>query len=277
MSSYRAGVSPVNDPLARLLRARHRDQEWLTAALVAAVLAHGLIAHRLTRLSSRSWAPVKDVPTEMVEIGVPKPEPPPPVEAQKAEEPPAPTLPSPHAAPRAPTRDTPPPPAAAQAGAVVTRQPAPDEPIDLGDGFVTGAADAYAGGATLANGTSTSAVRGRPSPSGAPGGTGSAPARAPATPGPDLSRPPTLEGRSEWRCPFPAEADEGRIDHAVVSLTVSVDATGRVTRVSVASDGGHGFGREAQRCAMGRRWTPAVDPHGAPVSGTVAINVRFDR
>lgn len=113
-------------------------------------------------------------------------------------------------------------------------------------------------------------------PHGTFGGTGSAPA-ASGPPGPDRSRPPTVAGSSDWRCPFPAEADDQQIDQAVVTLKVGVNAAGGVTTVSVVSDAGHGFGREARQCATGRRWTAALDHDGSPVAGTVVINVRFNR
>jgi protein TonB len=63
----------------------------------------------------------------------------------------------------------------------------------------------------------------------------------------------------------------------VVTLEVNVDAAGRLAKVAIVRDRGHGFGREASRCATGRRWTPALDRDGSPVGGTITINVRFDR
>jgi protein TonB len=63
----------------------------------------------------------------------------------------------------------------------------------------------------------------------------------------------------------------------VVTLEVSVDAAGRLAKVAIVRDAGHGFGREASRCATGRRWMSALDRHGSPVAATLTINVRFDR
>jgi protein TonB len=48
--------------------------------------------------------------------------------------------------------------------------------------------------------------------------------------------------------------------------------------VKVVSDPGHGFGRAARMCALGRRYTPGNDRAGQPITGTTPpIKVRFTR
>jgi protein TonB len=86
-----------------------------------------------------------------------------------------------------------------------------------------------------------------------------------------------VKGALEWRCPFPPEADAAGIDAAVATIRVDVDASGIVRSVSVPGDPGHGFGREARRCALTREWTPALDRNGKPADGVAVVNVRFVR
>jgi protein TonB len=62
-----------------------------------------------------------------------------------------------------------------------------------------------------------------------------------------------------------------------VTIRVRVASTGVAESVEVIADPGHGFGREAWRCAMTKRWSPAFDRAGNPTEGTVTIRVRFDR
>jgi protein TonB len=165
-------------------------------------------------------------------------------------------------------------PAAAQAGAVLTAPPDPNEPVNF-DGIISGNADAFAGGNTTANGTSATAVRVAPGASGVPGGTGTAPT------GPrdvDRSRPAKLAGSTDWHCPFPPEADVEQIDQAFVIVQVATRPDGSPERVSIISDPGHGFGRAAQRCAMQERYEPAFNHDGNPIAGlTKSIRVRFER
>jgi protein TonB len=42
-------------------------------------------------------------------------------------------------------------------------------------------------------------------------------------------------------------------------------------------DPGTGFGREARRCALRKRWSPALDRAGRPTAGAAVVNVRFVR
>ena len=163
---------------------------------------------------------------------------------------------------------------------MLTQEPKPDEPVDLtGNTIVQGNADSYAGGFTATNGTGTGAVAQMPSPTGAPGGTG--PARAappPPPPTPDRSRAASLGGGAEWSCPFPPEADTAQIDEAYVTLQVDVGADGSPSAVRVVSDPGSGFGREARRCALAKRFQAALDHDGNPVSGmTRPFRVHFSR
>jgi protein TonB len=161
-----------------------------------------------------------------------------------------------------------PPPAAAQAAPVLA---AAEDVVDFGDTFVAGKGASYAGGFTEANGTATQAVRDqRAQAGGVEAGTGTLPAG-------DLSRLPQLADGVEWDCPFPPEADDAGVDHAVVTLRVEVSAAGNVTDVRSTSDPGHGFAREARACATTKRWSPGLNRAGAPSAGAVVVNVRFDR
>lgn len=168
--------------------------------------------------------------------------------------------------------------AAAAAGAVLTQETKPDEPVDLTNSFVTGSGTAYAGGTTMAAGTATQAVRAPvASPTGVVGGTGTG-APAPVQTGPDRSRSAGLGGSKSWNdCPFPPEADVDNIDQAAVLVQVSVAPDGRPATVKIVSDPGHGFGRAARSCAMQRSYQTALDREGKPVGGIFTANVTFAR
>jgi protein TonB len=215
------------------------------------------------------------LPSQSEEIEILREEapPPPPPVAAPAE----PEAPPPKAAPHIAPREAPPP-APAQAAKVLTQEPRPDEPIDLtGNTFVQGNSDVYAGGFTTSNGTSTTAVRTQASPTGVPGGTG-APTAPAGPPKVDRSRRASLGGSSDWNCPFPPEADSAQMDEAYVTLQVDVRADGSPATVRVTSDPGNGFGREARRCALGKRFSPELDADGNAVAGTTKpFRVHFSR
>lgn len=187
-----------------------------------------------------------------------------------AESPPAAAEPTP-AAPRprvaVPKREAPPP-EAAQAGKVLA---VAGDVVDFGDTFVAGTGRSYAGGVTERGGTATHAVTGvRARAGGVEGGTGTGRNG-------DRTRAPQLAGGASWDCPFPEEADDAGIDHALVTLRVEVDRAGLVARVEVTRDPGDGFGREARRCALRKRWSAGLDRAGVPTAAAAIVNVRFDR
>lgn len=172
----------------------------------------------------------------------------------------------------------PPPPAAAEAAKVLTADPDPNEPVDMTNTIVQGNGNTFAGGQTASNGTSKTAVTNMAaSPTGVPGGTGTAP--APAAPKVDRSRKAGLLGSSDWTdCPFPAEADAEQIDQAFVLIQVRVKPDGNPETVTVVQDPGHGFGREARKCAMRKKYTFALDADGNAVPAvTNPFRVRFER
>ena len=171
----------------------------------------------------------------------------------------------------------PPPPAAADAAKVLMQEPAKDEPVDLtGNTFLNGNADTAVGGTTQIGGTGKTPTN---SPAavatGVQGGTGTV--AAPATKV-DRSRPAKITNVSNLeRCPFPAEADAEQIDEAVVGISVSVTAEGRPASVAITSDPGHGFAREARKCAMREGYTPALNVDGIPIPGTYPVRFKFTR
>ncbi len=280
-------VVPTREPLARVLDLDRRRMTVMIVCGAIAYLLHGAAAARAAMISldlihwthdvralihEKLWATYDVDMFKAPEEKAPPPEPEP--EPEKA-----PAVPPPLAQPKdVPTpKDEPPPPAPApaQAGQVVT---APDEPVDFTrDGFTQGNAATYAGGVTHAQGTSATAVRNvAAQPGGVPGGTGTAPA-APA-PAVDKSRAAGLRGSSEWKCPWPSEADAEQIDEAYVTVQVTVGPDGRAKTVAVTSDPGHGFGREARLCALRETYTPALDRDGAAIAGqTKAFRIHFER
>jgi protein TonB len=274
-----AGNVPYDDPMSKVLGLDAGTSglaAWFGFTSAGTLLLVWLVALALGVAWWRTaHVKTRHDTTEEIEIlrDVTPPPPPPVIEETK---------PEPMAPPRSPTTHEalpPPPPAPAQAAKVLTQEPRPDEPVDLtGDTIVTGNADTYAGGFTAGNGTSANAVHAMPSPTGVPGGSGAPPA-APAPPqGPDLSRTAALGGASEWSCPFPPEADTAQIDEAYVTLQVEVRADGTPTIARVLGDPGNGFGREARRCAMNRRYSTALDRDGQAVAGTTkAFRVHFSR
>ncbi|MFI5308934.1 MAG: TonB family protein [Polyangiales bacterium] len=253
-------------------RARTRLR-FLLAAL-AALLAHGSLVlwARGTEQSLESWATELALRVhaelskeELVELSKPLPPPPP-----------APPPPVPPPAVREklaePRRTAPPsapsPPAAA--AAIVAAEPAPNAPLDLtGETFVTGNANAYAGGVTSGTGTSRTPVRAVVPASAA--------ARLPRPSRPDLSSKVALQ-EQDWQCPWPREAEGEPIDEQVVILRVVVRPDGSAESAALVHGPGHGFGEAALACALRTRFTPGHGRDGEPVTQqSPPIRVRFTR
>jgi protein TonB len=273
----------LEDPLQRVLDLDSRSMKWgviigicgalalhIAGATEAARLANGLGIWALDARAQVSSYLSRYYDIEMIN---PPPPPPPPEEKPPEEE-----APKPVAAIKAPTQEREaPPPAPAQAGKILTQEPDPNEPVDLtGQGFVTGNAENYAGGVTASSGTSKTAVRELNAVvGGVPGGTGT---KVGAVGGPDLSRAPGIVGGSQWDCPFPSEADAEEINYQRVKLLIVVRPDGTPQDAKVIGDPGNGFGREARKCAMTRRYEPALDRQGNPVAGTIPqVNITFQR
>jgi protein TonB len=276
----------LQDPLAQVLELDSKSMKWgviiglcgavafhIAAATEAARIANGMGRWAFEVRSEISAYLSKFYDIEMVE----PPPPPPPPEPPPEEKAPEPETPKPVAV-KAPAPDKEqPPPAPAQAGKILTQEPDPNEPVDLtGQGFVTGNADSYAGGVTANTGTSKNAVRDLNAVvGGTPGGTGT---KVGAPLGPDQSRPASVLGSSQWDCPFPAEADAEEINYQRVKLMIVVRPDGTPQDAKVIADPGNGFGREARKCALTRRYEPARDREGRAVLGTIPqINITFQR
>ncbi|HMJ51149.1 MAG TPA: energy transducer TonB [Polyangiaceae bacterium] len=270
------------DPLERVLELDSRSMKWgAIIGMCGALALHIVGATEAARLANGlgRWAldarsQVSAYLSHFYDIEMINPPPPPPPEEKPPEE----EAPKPVAAIKAPSQEREaPPPAPAQAGKILTQEPDPNEPVDLtGQGFVTGNADAYAGGVTAKDGTSKTAVRNLNAVvGGVPGGTGTK--LAPPS-GPDQSRAPSIVGSSQWDCPFPPEADAEEINYQRVKLLIVVRPDGTPQDAKVLSDPGNGFGREARKCALTRRYEPALDREGRPVAGTISqVNITFQR
>jgi periplasmic protein TonB len=219
------------------------------------------------RPSAQALLEVELAPEPPPEVKPPEPEPeqPEPIKLKIAK--PAPT-PVPESEPepeRAPAEDTPPPAAAEASAALTQNEDAKEAPSDT---LVTGNAASYAGGTTERGGTASQAVH-TPNAraAGVPDGSGDAPV--------DRSRAPQLAAGTDWSCPFPAEAEEDGVDHAVVGLEVEIATSGAVLAVTIHSDPGSGFGREARSCALKKHWRPGLDKNGQPIQQKHRLNVTF--
>jgi periplasmic protein TonB len=271
----------VRDPLAKVLSLGRRELPLgVTIGLLGAILLHSPAVYAITISLVHLADFSRDVQSEVlarlrgtydVDTTPPPPPPPepPPEETPVEKQPVVPT-----------STKTEAPPAAAEAGKVLTQEPDPNEPVDLtGNTFVSGDSDRFAGGTTAVTGTSKTAVRERNTkPGGVPGAKGVKPGGGPpAAPKQDQGRAAVPTSRN-WNCGFPPEADFDQIDFATVMLTVTVGADGRAKTVTVLSDPGHGFGRLARSCAQRMQYTPGLDKDGNPVAKTTApFPVRFTR
>ncbi len=225
----------------------------------------------------------EDKPEEQVQVQAPEPEPAEPEPNDLAQ------LPPPEPAATDPQNDSPypdepyQPPAAAAAEAQDTLTTDSDT-VNMTDGWSivdNDGSTSRATGYSSTKGTDRRHVSdSRARPDGKPGGTGAGPAK-PAPPPPrapekDMSRQARPVGGA-WNCPFPAQADLNQVDRAVATISVTVAADGRPTSASVVSDPGYGFGAQAQRCAMSKRYTPALDKRGNKIAQTIPVRVRFTR
>jgi len=199
-----------------------------------------------------------------------------PPEPKAEPSPPPPTADQPPA--QAESEPTPAPPAAADAVKVLTSEPASEEPVDLtGNTFVSGNAAVAVGGVTQVGGTAKAPTYNpNASATGVGSGTGSTPAPAPARI--DRSRAAQIVNKANLeRCPFPPEADAEQVDEAAVGIEVRVGVSGRAESVSITRDPGHGFGREARKCALRETYAPALNQDGLPIPGIYRVNFRFSR
>jgi len=283
LHAARLGASGLAvDPMSRVLATGPRIPVAVTIA--AAVFLHVGMAAGATAASlfdeifawQKGIHDLVDYKLSQYEIDVVKePPPPPPVEEKKPE--PEPEVPKPVAKDDTP----PPPPQPAEAAKVLTQAEDPNAPVDLtGNTFVTGSGSTYAGGTTSAQGTSKTAVYNpAATPTGVPGGTGTVAAPPVQTRKEDKSRVPGLLGSVDWNdCPFPGEADAEQIDQAFVLIQVKVKPDGSPENVTVVQDPGHGFGREARKCAMRKKYSQGLDADGNAIGGmTKPFRVRFER
>jgi protein TonB len=158
-----------------------------------------------------------------------------------------------------------------------------DDPVDLtGAGWAIVDKDgskATGGGYTSKDGKSKKPVRNPHARNdGVKGGKGTGPAQPPR-PKVDRSRSVSLQGGATWNdCPFPPQADLEQVDRAAVLVSVTVSPDGSARSVRVMSDPGYGFGQQAKRCAMTKRYKPALDAGGQPITASSPpIRINFSR
>jgi protein TonB len=263
------------DVLLERLRLFSRGERWLSLSVLGAAALHGLVAIILPSECGECRVLPRADATETFEVEPLPPALPPVTQVEHPEplgRPPSQPAQA-RVAARVPTARSV---ETASAGAALTRTDESEAPADFTDELLTGSAHAYAGGLTDGQGRSARPVH-------------RALGAAPVAPGtdrrtagggvaaPSRSRSAGLAGASSWDCPFPTDADREGVHRALATVRVDVDATGRATRALVVTDPGHGFGSAAQRCALARRWVPALNEEGAPIAASVIVGVRFVR
>ncbi|HMI92376.1 MAG TPA: hypothetical protein VK509_13465, partial [Polyangiales bacterium] len=201
-------------------------------SLSAAALVHVALALLLPRASQplidRSWSAL-----QLIEIAPPPPQAPP-IRARSERAVPSSAAPTPRPAAPSPPRREPP-------VAALPLDPAPDAPADFATALASAEPATTDRQGPLPVHSARSQSRSRPLE------------RAQsASPGLDRSRNLTLAGGLDWRCAFPAQADDADVDRGTATLRIAADAQGRVREVSVLSDSGHGFGRAARNCAFSK-------------------------
>lgn len=289
-ASPRSPGAPRRDPLGLILLGA--GDRWdvisifmgVAVALHVALLVFAIVGGMLKDIHDAvtdGRARIHDFLFRQYEVEVIKPKEAPPPEPPPEPEPPPPA-PAPVAKAAKPVDDDPykdvatPP---AQATKVLTAAPKEDEPLDLTDkGFVSGEGNAV-GGQQSGDGKGDKVTMARKaSLTGVEGHHGTAPApMAPPPPTEDKSRSVQLSGGSTRNCPFPPEADADQVDQAVATIQVTVRPDGSVLSANIVSDPGHGFGRAARFCMLGRHFQPALDRSGSPIVGSTPVNVSFTR
>lgn len=279
-----AARAPMRDPFAGVLSIGDHTSWIVLAALAGALLIHGAAAVRTALIdpvlidwSARTGDVIEHRLNAAIDVSFNKePPPPPPPEETKDEEKPVESAPPPvlkEANPYEDVKPTEAPKPAAEASQILAANPS-DELDFTGNTFVTGNAATYGGGSTTSAGTSKKAAR--------TGGNGNG-TSATATQeqvqmtGPDRSRSISLAGSSDWKCPWPSEADAENIDESAVTIEVAVGTDGRAQKVSVLKDPGFGFGREAKACAMRQSYNTALDRDGKPIAASKKFSVHFER
>lgn len=253
------------DVLPERLALLGATRRWPFAASLLAVAVHAALSYALSRAAPLEPAVASPEPIEIVPIEPPPPPPPPPL----PEPPPAVDAPAPSVPAAAPAR------APAAAAAAMTQTAPPEQLVDFSDELVTGTATSYQGGTTAAGPAKTSAGPAVSRVGSTSSGTGKGTSRGAGSV--DRSRPASVMGGLDWRCPFPEEANAAGVDRALAKIRVEIDAAGHVRNVVVVHDPGHGFGRAAERCARGKRFHAALDRDGRAVAMQVAVGVRFVR
>jgi len=262
-----SSTGPVHPHIADVVLAGRVDRPLgrsaLAAALAIAVHVVLLAWATASKASLESWSAqlAAQLHQEIAREHVVELAPPPPPKAlPRVEQPPqrAPVARVVHR--RADSRPPPP----AQAGRIVAREEAPRAPLDLtGNSFVTGTAQAYAGGVTSSAGTNPDAVETREVDPRAPPGE------------PDRSRRVALveEGCHSW----PPEAEAEPVDHKDVALRLVVRVDGTVESARLIGDPGRVFGAAAVECALRSRFAPELDAAGRPVQAKFRFTWHFTR
>jgi protein TonB len=164
--------------------------------------------------------------------------------------------------------------AVAQAAKILTT----DDDKASGPSIASGNADGPTYGMVAGAGTgSAPTFNPRAALTGKPGSSGGGPVAPP--PAIDRTRGAHVYGGFTSDCDFPVEADPAGIDHASVTVVVTVGPNAAAELVEVVDDPGHGFGRAARSCVLTKlKFLPARDRDGTLLRAkTPPTIIRFTR
>lgn len=256
----------VLDPLPQ----RDRSTRFLVVFLLVSLALHGVAFAYLSTMEGRKL-PANQKPVEMVMVEVQKPPPPPPPE-EKPEEPKPPPPPPPKVKVRPPPikvaeAPKPPPPTEAPPPPNDTPPPPTARPPPLVVGMTMSSTTSAGSFAAPVGNTAYGKATGQAKdPKDVKGY--SAPKYVPVY---QVDTEPSVA--SEVKIPYPDEARRAGIE-GTVTLSITIDAEGKVTNVKVISGPGYGL-NEAARDAIRRfRFKPAIKG-GEPVSTEMKYSYTF--
>ncbi|ATB43509.1 Ferric siderophore transport system, periplasmic-binding protein TonB [Cystobacter fuscus] len=247
-----------------------RSRDWVPMFLLVSLGAHGVGFALLSNVAERPAPDIqRPVELEMVEVIKPPPPPPPPPE----QEPPKPPPPKPKAPPpvKVARAEKPPPPPPPDAPPPPPNDAPPPEPAAKPVPLVVGlslSSTTAAGGFAAPVGNTVYGKTGNTATDPKDVKAYSAPKYVPVY---QVDTQPTVA--SEVKIPYPDEARRAGVEGSV-TMSITIDAEGRVVKVVVIKGLGYGLDEAARGALLRFRFKPAIK-NGEPVSTEMKYSYTF--